>query len=318
MSGNGHGWRIVLFTDASGAILPHLKKLFAEKGHELAGVVTAPPPKSRPMANRYLDVVEKSADLGIPIICSRKRKQWPKLLNALEPDLGISMFFVWKIPTEAYEVPRFGTISVHPSLLPKYRGPNPIGWPFLNDDGEIGVTVHYIAPEWDRGPILAQQAIQYSDDDNGITMMPALLGATFQTIGNALDRIREGDPGRPQDETCASYAPFFELWQREIDWNRPARDIHNQVRSWPGGRDLPAGALGSLNGQRYVFDRTRLIEGLATSNPLPGTVLEWSEDCIIVQCADGPIQIVSWSLDGEVDPSQAVTNLFKSASDPAG
>ena len=108
-------------------------------------------------------------------------------------------------------------------------------------DTETGLTIHRLAPEFDTGPILAQARIPITDDDDirrsGPSSGPVLRDSSQQ----ALERVARGDPGDPQDESQATEAGLFEDAWRIIDWSQPARTIHNQVRSWIGLRDIPAG-----------------------------------------------------------------------------
>jgi methionyl-tRNA formyltransferase len=109
--------------------------------------------------------------------------------------------------------------------------------------------------------------------------------------------VARGDPGEPQDEAEATYAGLFEDAWRIIDWSQPARTIHNQVRSWIGLRDIPAGALGEIDGERLQITKTRLLP--VDTEPLevarPGTVVHRNGERVVVQCGDGPIEILSWS-----------------------
>jgi methionyl-tRNA formyltransferase len=97
-----------------------------------------------------------SAPPEVDVVLPASRERIAPLLRALEPDLVLCAGFPWKLPLEALEVPRLGVVNFHPSLLPRYRGPIPVGWAIRNGDREIGVTFHRMAAELDTGPILSQ------------------------------------------------------------------------------------------------------------------------------------------------------------------
>jgi methionyl-tRNA formyltransferase len=106
----------------------------------------------------------------------------------------------------------------------------------------------------------------------------------------------DGDPGIPQDESEVTYTPgAFEPEWREIDWNRSARDVHFQVRSWCGIRGVPRGAYCLIDDTRALVLRTQLVKDLPTPvSDIPGTVLSRENGNIVIQCADGPLRIIEW------------------------
>jgi methionyl-tRNA formyltransferase len=115
-------------------------------------------------------------------------------------------------------------------------------------------------------------------------------------LRQALERVAQGDPGEPQDESRATYAGLFEPEWRTIDWTQPARTIHNQVRSWIGFRDSHHGAIGEINGERFTITRTRLLPpSQASDGGVPGTVLSQDAEQMVVQCGDGPLAILAWT-----------------------
>ena len=185
---------------------------------------------------------------------------------------------------------------MHPALLPRYRGPAAIEWALRNGDAELGFTVHRLSPDFDTGPILAQTRIPIDDDD--IDSLVAKFGPVLpDLLGQALERVARGDPGEVQDEAEATYAGLFDEEWRIIDWSQPARTIHNQVRSWIGVRDIPLGAFGEVDGETLQITKTRLVasESMEQGPAPPGTVLRRDGERLVVQCGDGPIEVVRWS-----------------------
>jgi methionyl-tRNA formyltransferase len=225
------------------------------------------------------------------------------MLAPWEPDLIVCGGFLWRIPAAVLALPRLGAINLHDALLPRHRGPNATGWALRNGEPEAGFTIHRLAAEFDTGPILAQGRVPIGDDDDMDSLRAAYSALIPGLLRVALDRVARGDPGEPQDERLATEAGLFEEAWRAIDWGRPARDVHNQVRSWVGMRDIPRGALGEVEGELLRITKTRLVPAAAAppSAP-PGTVLARDRDRLVVQCGDGPLEVVAWDrADGGAD-----------------
>jgi methionyl-tRNA formyltransferase len=289
-------WRIVVFTNIPGGVIYSLVDAVVRPlGHRVVGVVTSPGPKRR-RSPAYLEVVA-AVPPGIDVIVSNHPERWAAMLAPLRPDLIVSGGFPWRIPSEVLALPRLGAINMHPALLPRYRGPAAIEWALRNGDAELGFTVHRLSPDFDTGPILAQTRIPIADDDD-IDSLVAKFGPVLPgLLGQALERVARGDPGEVQDEAEATYAGLFDEEWRIIDWSQPARTIHNQVRSWIGVRDIPLGAFGEVDGETLQITKTRLVasESMEQVSALPGTVLRRDGERLVVQCGDGPIEVVRWS-----------------------
>jgi methionyl-tRNA formyltransferase len=289
-------WRIVVFTNIpGGAIYSLVNEVVRPLGHRVVGVVTSPGPKRR-RSPTYLEVVA-AVSPGVDVIVSNHPERWAAMLAPLEPDLIISGGFPWRIPSEVLALPRLGAINFHDAILPRHRGPNATGWAFRQNDAETGLTIHRLGPEFDTGPLLAQVRVPITDDDNMSTLMAILVDHAPELLRQALKRVAHGDPGDPQDESQATEAGLFEDAWRVIDWSQPARTIHNQVRSWVGMRDIPLGALGEIDGETCEITKTRLApDGPEKQERTPpGTVLRRDGERLVVQCGDGPIEVLTWS-----------------------
>ncbi|HET9014902.1 MAG TPA: formyltransferase family protein [Thermomicrobiaceae bacterium] len=282
--------RVVLFTVTAEAV-PIVDALLATKGHRLVGVVTAPGPKIR-RTDDYL-AVARHARPGLDVIVSNYPHRWAGMIRPLRPDLIVCASFNWKLPADVLAVPPLGAINGHDALLPRYRGRNATGWALRNDEPAYGVTIHYMTPELDDGPILCQRRIPITDDDlNFASIWPRFVASHVDALDDALDRVVAGDAGVPQDESRVTHAGgAFEPEWRVIDWSRPAREVFVQVRSWYGARDVPLGAFGEIDGVTRLVTKTRLVEA-PPSGFAPGTVVRRDGDGILVQCGDRPLLLL--------------------------
>jgi methionyl-tRNA formyltransferase len=289
-------WRIVVFTNIPGGVIYSLvDEIVRPLGHRVVGVVTSPGPKRR-RSPTYLEVVA-AVSPGVDVIVSNHPERWAAMLAPLKPDLIISGGFPWRIPADVLALPRLGAINFHDAPLPRHRGPNATGWAFRLGDAETAMTIHRLTPEFDAGPILAQARIPITDDDDMTTLVSHFDDHIPTLLHQALDRVARGEDGDPQDESQATEAGLFEDAWRVIDWSQPARTVHNQVRSWIGFRDIPAGALGEIDGETLQITKTRLVasESMEQGPAPPGTVLRRDGERLVVQCGDGPIEVVRWS-----------------------
>ena len=288
-------WRVVVFTNMPGGMIYSLvDEIVRPLGHRVVGVVTSPGPKRR-RSPTYLEVVA-AVSPGVDVIVSNHPERWAAMLAPLRPDLIISGGFPWRIPADVLALPRLGAINFHDALLPRHRGPNATGWVFRMDDAETGLTIHRLTPEFDTGPVLAQARVPITDDDDLSTLMAKLVDHAPGLLRRALERVARGEEGDPQDESQATEAGLFEDAWRIIDWSQPARTIHNQVRSWVGLRDIPAGALGEIDGETLQIIKTRLVaDGAMKQGAAPGTVVRRDGERLVVQCGDGAIDVLAWS-----------------------
>ena len=287
-------WRVVVFTVLPPFVYQYIDRVLAERGHRIVGVVTTPGPKAR-RSTAHLDVVAAIRP-GVDVLVSNHPERWAGIIALWKPDLIVCAGMPWRIPPEVLAIPRLGAINHHDALLPRGRGPNATGWAFRNDDGVSGITIHRLAAEFDTWPILAQARVPIDDDDDSDAVMARYGAVMPDLLRAALDRVARGDEGEPQDESLATEAGLFEEEWRYIDWEQPSRTIHNQVRSWIALRDLPRGAIGVVGGNALRITRTSLLSAAPEAQRVaPGTVLERTDDRMVVQCGDGPLELVSWS-----------------------
>lgn len=223
-------------------------------------------------AGRILDAIPGGMDLLLPGTVDGMANS----LIGYRPDVLVVYGFNWKLSPAVLRVPRFGAVNIHLSLLPRYRGPAPVLWAIRNGEPEIGLTIHRMDERFDTGPILAQRGgIPLDDRVTPERLWQRVRPVLDDLLPVALDRVARRAPGVPQDEAAASYAGFIEPEFRVVDWSRPAREVHNQVRmfAFMGRYHAPVARVGDA---WLAVQRTSLA----------------AEQGVRVECADGPIWIV--------------------------
>jgi len=269
--------RIALFARVPEVVV-WLDGQLRELGHECVGVVTTEGPRGR-YGEEPLSALIELRPAHLDVLVASGSQRFAQLLAVLEPDLAISGGFPVLIPEDALAVPRHGIVNGHPALLPRYRGPNPIGWALRNGDTELGFTFHRMDATFDTGRVLAQGTAPLAGAGRAEDVLETLFGVATSLLPRALERVEVGDPGDAQVEEDASYAGFFEPEYAQIDWTRPAEEVHRQVRAWwlAAGRGAIRGPLAELGGERVYVLRTRL---------------DAAEGGTLVECGDGPIWVL--------------------------
>ncbi len=215
--------------------------LLLQEGYEIVTVITRPDkPSGRGKEIVYSPVKQLALLHGIPVWQpgSLKRQENIEMLAAYRADLYIVAAFGQILPQAVLDLPRYGTLNIHASLLPKYRGVSPISESILQGDEETGVTIMLIDAGVDTGPILLQRTISIAEVDTtgSLTIKLAALGAS--TLVEALPLWVQGKiTPQPQNEQFASHTRMIHKEDGKIDWNRPADVLARTVRAftpWPG------------------------------------------------------------------------------------
>ena len=218
----------------------------AQSGHDLAGVVTRPDsPRGRGQQMQPTDVKAAVASLGldVPVLQpeSLRDEIFHAQLQALEPDLFAVVAFLI-LPRSVLAIPKLGSVNIHPSLLPKYRGAAPIQWAIINGETETGVTIFFLSPRVDAGDILVQQKVEIGSNETAGELYERLKMKGAELLIRAIDGIAEGPViPVPQTDEGVSRAPKLKREDGEIDWSKSAGDIRNLIRGtnpFPGAFTL--------------------------------------------------------------------------------
>ena len=275
-----------------------------EGGYNVVGVITMPD-KPAGRGHKLLQspvkqyVVEKGLHLMQPV--KLKDPEFVEELRSLDADLFIVIAFRM-LPEVVWSMPRLGTFNLHASLLPRYRGAAPINWAVINGDTETGVTTFFLKHEIDTGDIIAQERVDILPTDNvgDVHDRLMMLGAdlTIDTIESIIDGTLKTIP---QDQlvgdTEPTPAPKIFKETCRIDWNRPAREIHNLVR---GLSPYPAAWSvltddGKEVGSVKIFE-TAVLDGWADVEPGQIVIDRYR---LMVGCSDGLIEVLSLQPQGK-------------------
>lgn len=287
----------VIFMGTPQLACPSLLALLDRSDIEVVGVVTQPDrPKGRDLKLSASPVKDLALRRGRAVWqpVRARDEQFLAAIGEAHPDLIVVTAFGQILPQSLLDIPRFGCLNVHTSLLPKYRGAAPIQWAILNGEAETGITIMQMDAGLDTGPILSQGATAISDVDDAQTLHDRLaqLGATLliETIpGYIAGEIKPS----PQEEARVSYARKITKSDGQLDWTRPARDLWNQVRGlvpWPGCFTF------SQEPPRTLL-KIWSAEPASGSRP-PGEIITADKRGIVVGCGDQALRILMLQREG--------------------
>lgn len=282
--------RIIFFGTPDFAV-PALQALI-QNDHTIAAVVTAP---DKPVGRKHIltppPIKVLAEQHRIPILQPETLDS--NLLADYQPDLFIVVAYGKVIPKNALSLPRLGALNIHPSLLPRWRGPSPIQYAILEGDAETGVTIMQIDEEVDHGPIVAQQSIAlqrptYPELHNTLAHIGAEL--LLKTIPKYLaDEITP----TTQNHSQATYSKILSRKDGKINWTHPAEKIERMVRAftpWPGAWTL-------WNNARLKIEQSETTNELLSNKPA-GTVWQDSAHPLLVNATGGSLVIKKLTLEG--------------------
>jgi methionyl-tRNA formyltransferase len=282
--------RVVFFGTPEFAT-PSLEALVAA-GHEVQLVVTRPDkPAGRHMHMAAPAVVAAARHLGLPLAQPDKLSvdEFTNRLRVLAPDVAVVVAFGRLLSPRLLRVPRLGFVNVHPSLLPRHRGPSPIEWAILSGDSETGVTTMLLDEGMDTGPILLQRSTPIGPRERTPELEARLARLGAELLVETLGGLADGSVvAKPQEEALATVTGKLQRKMGRIDWNATAEELARRCRAfdpWPG-------LYTNFRGLRLK------VYGLEVSEPRPGseepgTVLAASASGIAVRCGGGSVALVT-------------------------
>lgn len=277
----------ILFMGTPEFAVASLKRL-VEDGHELCGVLTQPDkPKNRGMKLIPTPVKEYALTQNLPVFQPQKARDGEamSIVRQLDPELIVVAAYGKILPEELLNYPKYGSINVHSSLLPKYRGAAPINWAILNGEAETGVSIMYMVAALDAGDVIAQARTPIGPDEDAQTLTARLAELGAVTLSETVTALGNGSAARiPQDESAFTYAPMLSRELSPIDWTRSAHAINCQIR---GLIPWPAASTDTVTGEAMKIFRS--VETGEETAAKPGTVLAAGKNGIDVVCGDGKV-----------------------------
>ncbi len=261
--------------------VPCLEQLVTS-AHEVMLVVTQPDrPQGRGMTLTAPPVKQAAIKLGLPVVQPdkiKKNAEFQQQLTTLQPEAIIVVGYGRIIPPWMLQLPHYGNINVHGSLLPKYRGAAPIQWAIANGEKITGVTTMRLDEGLDTGDMLLKRELEILPDDTAITLAPRMAAVGAELLVETLKGLANGSIRPvPQDDSQATLAPILKKEDGQIDFSRTAKEIHDRLRGfqpWPGaftqyrGKTLkivaaePASAnLEVAPGEMYLHGSDQLLAG---------------------------------------------------------
>ena len=277
----------ILFMGTPDFAAVSLKRL-VEDGHEICGVFTQPDkPRNRNKVT-FSPVKEYALSQKLPVYQPLKMRDGEAfgIVRELAPALIVVVAYGRILPEDILNAPEYGSVNVHASLLPRYRGAAPINWAILNGETETGVSVMHMAPELDAGDVIRTAKTPIGPDETLPELWARLAELGAQTLSETIPTLADGTAARIPQGAEFTYAPMLSRELSPIDWTRSSREIHNQVRGlqpWPC-------AAAVLQGVSFKVFRTVLG---GDTDAGPGVILSAGKDGIAVACGDGKSLVIT-------------------------
>lgn len=285
----------IIFMGTPEFAVPSLKMLI-EEGYEVIAVVTQPDkPKGRGNKLTPPPVKECAQKYGIKVLQPEKVKtpEFADEIAQMKPDLIVTVAYGRILPKTVLDIPPFGCINVHGSLLPKYRGAAPMQWALINGEKVTGITTMYMDVGMDTGDMLLKNELEITPDMTLEELHDSLSELGALTLRETLVKLKNGTLERtPQNNKDATYAPMIEKQIGQIDWSKGAQEINNLIRGtnpWPG-------AYTTYKGERMRVRKAQPLDE-ACSQAIPGTILNVGKEGIIVATGCGKLRIQELQFD---------------------
>lgn len=295
----------ILFMGTPDFARDSLDKLY-NAGYDICGVVTVPDrPAGRGMKLAISPVKEYALEKNLKVFQPEKitnNTEFKDEIKALNPDLVCVVSYGVILPKSFLKIPKLGCINVHPSMLPKYRGPAPIQWAILNGDKTTGVTIMYLNEQMDAGDIIVQKEVEIDSDETTGELWNRLSKIGADLLFESVKKIENGTAKRTVQPEEFTLAPMLNKDMSKIDWQvKSSIDIKNLVR----GLNPIMGTFSFLNGKKVKFWRVQNLsneefleisknyEHLNPNEATSGTVILVNEKKgLFIKTNDGIISVI--------------------------
>lgn len=266
-------------------------QVLCESGkHEILAVVTQPDrPKGRGNKLLQTPVKEYALEQGLTVYQPQKVKtpEFVELLHELQPELIVVAAFGQFLSKEILELPKYGCINVHASLLPKYRGAAPIQYAIIKGEKESGVTIMQMDIGMDTGAMLDKVVVPIAENTTMGELHDALREQGATLLLQVIDKIAAGTAvAEPQDNEQATYATLLDRSMEHIDWSKTAQEVHNLIR---GFNPAPSTFTKLPNGKSLKIWGSKITDKSSTA--AAGTVIETGKHSFFVACGEGVLEI---------------------------
>ena len=271
-----------------------LNQILAD-GFEVVGVWTQPDrPKGRGMKMVQSPVKELALAHHIPVFQPENFRddEDVQAIRDLKPDVIAVVAYGRILPQRVLDIPTWDCVNIHASLLPQYRGSAPYQWAVLDGLKETGVSAQHMVREMDAGDVIDVEKTEIGENETAGELLDRLAGLAAKLLSRVLARVKSGDqcPGTPQNPENITFAPMLDKTMCPIDWNRPAQQVHNQVR---GLHPWPVATM-ELKGQKFKVHATRIVEGKGQ----PGEILGLTKTGLKIACGEGAVEVISLQAEG--------------------
>ena len=277
----------ILFMGTPDFAVASLKRL-VEDGHTICGVFTQPDkPKNRGHKMTFSPVKEYALSQQLDVYQPLKMRDGEALgiVESLAPELIVVAAYGKILPEEILQFPKYGSINVHSSLLPKYRGAAPINWAILDGETETGVSIMYMAKELDAGDVILQKTTPIGPEEDALSLTIRLAELGAEALSETVTALGNGTAGRmPQDGSKMTYASMLSREMSPIDWSRSAHAVSCQVR---GLIPWPCATTDVISGEQMKLYKVQ--ETGADTSARPGTILAAGKAGIDIACGDGKV-----------------------------
>lgn len=263
-----------------------LERLIAD-GHDIVGVFTQPDkPQGRKMKLTPPPVKQLALTHNIPVFQpdTFKDESQLALLQELDPEVIVVVAYGKLLPGYVLDLPKYGCINVHGSLLPKYRGAAPVQWMVLNGETTAGVTTMYMDRGLDTGDILLVSETEVGENETAGELFDRLAAMGADLISETINRLPEGIERKPQDDSQSTYVSVLDKRMSVVDWSKSAQEVHNLIR----GLDPWPVAVTTRGEVRLKLFQSRLT-GKATSLPAGSVTEADPKKGLFVACGDGQV-----------------------------
>lgn len=286
----------IVFMGTPDFAVESLKKIY-ESGHNILAVVSQPDkPSGRNMKLMPTPVKEYAESKNIKVYQPekiRKDEELYETLKSLKPDVIVVVAFGQILPQKILDIPKYGSVNVHGSLLPKYRGAAPIQWAIISGEKVTGITTMYMDAGMDTGDMIQKAEVKIEDDDNFGTLYEKMKVKGGELIVQTLEKIADGVAPRVKQPDDFTLAPMIEKTLGNIDWNNNSEDIRNLVR---GLNPIP-GAYTNIEGQKMKIWRVEFSNMKKTDEMLTGMVIKADKkEGLLISTKDGILDIAEIQL----------------------